>query len=186
MKEGNVDAAFAAYLEIFTDWLAIHFNGLKSYYGWQTFYGYLVKMYVEIINAKETKGENKIKFENVVLPRWRDLCQWCRLLYQGIVPLRIAVIDGQHRMCAMVKMLTGWEVFVDESTIPPKRFVQFGTDYSSEEDFFKVWMAITKTMPTVCTLVAEDSNKMEVYAKRYSKERETSQTSKKQRNLVDV
>jgi hypothetical protein len=143
-------------------------------------------MTVEMINAKETNEENKIKWENVALPRWNELCQWCRLLYQGIVPLRIGVVDGQHRMCAIVKILTGWDVILDEALIPPKRFHWSPLEHKEQETFFRDWLEISKTMPTVRTLVAKDCKTMEREAQQYSTERETSQREKKQRNLVDV
>jgi hypothetical protein len=186
MDERDVDTAFAAYLAIFHDWLNQNFNGLKTYYGWQMFYLFLVNMTVEMINGEETDEAKKLNWENVVVPRWEDLCQWCRLLYQGIVPLRIAVIDGQHRMCAVLKILSGFHVILDQTAIPPKRFDHFGSPYDGEKAFGKAWSEITKTIPTVRTLVAKDSRKMEEYAKEYSIDLETSQTSKKQRNLVDV
>lgn len=190
----DVGAVTAAYLDKFDEWLEVnHCNSLKKRSDWERFYVILAEMTVQ--KGNKTKGEEeKIDINSVAIPRPTELFQWCRLLYQGLVPLRIGVIDGQHRMCAIINLLTGWSVHLVEKQIPPKefrldsdKFVFAKRDEEAEKNYLKtVLNAMTVAKPTVRVIVAQPAFGIEYEARQYSRDRDRSQSLKKQRNLVDV
>lgn len=193
-KDQDVGAVFASYLDQFDRWLEVNnCNDLRRTSDWETLYIILAKMTVEKCNLQRDE-DKKINFRNIAIPRMNVLFQWCRLLYQGLVPLRIGVIDGQHRMCAIIKLLTRWSAIVVEKEIPPRKFelddeklvVDKRGEWLERRKFDTVLEAITAAKPTVRILVAETDLDIEEDAQCYSRERERSQSLKKQRNLVDV
>jgi hypothetical protein len=206
-RDEPVNAWFTTYLRVLDKWLSIRFNGLKTIEDWKAFYAYLAKA---VVRKENHYAKIKIANKDIVLPNLTDLFQVCRLLFQAMVKVRIGVADGQHRMCAMIHLLTGWSVTVQAHKIPPKTFNRgapygLGTENPdaniikmSPRSMSEHFNNILKTMAnpvTVLTVMATSNNHLHRRpspadilrcAVGYSKVREVSQAAKKPRLLVDV
>jgi hypothetical protein len=180
------------YFERLNLWLDSNFEGLKTTENWEDFYIHLVRMVVKLANAEKTAEEEVIDVNTVIMPRVNDLFQACRLMYQAIGPLRISVIDGQHRIAVMIKYLTHWTIDVDPTKRPPVSFVR-GTDYNDQDrntedginklDQYLRNCGLTTTLRIVQTKVLSN---LEVEGQAYSLVREISQSRHKKRSLVDA
>ena len=104
-------------------WLDTYFGGLTSCDDWEKFYVHLVRLVAKRANVHK-KEEDKIDVDKVIMPEVRDLFQACRLMYQSLGTLRNAIPDWQHRMAAMVELLTGWKIGVEPRRIPVRGFVR--------------------------------------------------------------
>ena len=182
-------------------WLDDYFGGLRSCDDWEKFYVHLAGEVVKNANAGKKKVD-KIDLKQVIMPPVRDLFQACRLMYQSLGMLRNAIPDGQHRMAAMLELLTGWKVGVEPRRIPVMGFVRgdhHGMVQGDGEDDLKVkFDAILKTIVgmgsknnqagtvTVRILRPGDNQNMEEIGEKYSKIREESQSLHEPRNLIDV
>jgi len=182
-------------------WLDDYFGGLRSCDDWEKFYVHLAGLVVKNANVRKKKVD-KIDVKQVIIPPVRDLFQACRLMYQSLGMLRNAIPDGQHRMAAMLELLTGWKVGVEPRRIPVMRFVRgdhHGMVQGDGEDDLKVkFDAILKTIVgmgskneqagtvTVRILRPGDNQNMEEIGEKYSKIREESQSLHEPRNLIDV
>lgn len=136
------------------------------------------------------KRNTDIDWKKIVFPNLPDLFQVCRLLFQANVDVRIGIIDGQHRICAMMQLLTGWSIEIQANSIPPKVFKHqplFKQSMETErEEFDQLLATMSLTLVSVRILVAGSTRDMEDYAVAYSKAREDSQSKKKPRVLMDV
>ena len=149
-------------------------------------------MVVKLANAEKTAEEDVIDVNMVIMPRVNDIFQACRLMYQAIAPIRISVIDGQHRIAVMLEYLTHWIIDVDPSKQPPLAFVR-GTGYAahygrSERDRRDILDQYLKNcgLQSTVRIVQTNSNNLEVEGQAYSLVREISQSLHKKRSLVDA
>jgi hypothetical protein len=179
----------ASYLENLDCWLDAYFDGLKTVDSWQRFYVHLVRKLV-FLTSGGLKKEDCIDANLIVMPRVRDIFHVCRLLYQAIGKLRIAVPDGQHRMAAMIELLSGWQITVESRKIPPKAFVR-EEQYLQEEDAEITLSKFERTLKTLCgkvmvRVLTPETNALESESEVYSHIREISQSKHKPRVLADV
>jgi hypothetical protein len=142
---------------------------------------------VKIANEGKTAEEDEIDVNRVIMPRVTDLRQACRLMYHAISSLRIAICDGQHRMAAMLELLTGWTIKIESSKIPPKAFVRVVDDEKERKarDEFEPVMLQLGEKVTVRIFFPETDD-LEAEGQKYSLIREVSQSHHKRRGLVDV
>jgi hypothetical protein len=179
------------YFERLNLWLETYFEGLKISEDWEDLYIHLVRMVVKLANAEKTAEEDVIDVNMVIMPRVNDIFQACRLMYQAIAPIRISVIDGQHRIAVMLQYLTHWIIDVDPSKRPPLAFVR-GTDYAdycrNERDLREILEQYLKKcgLHSTVRIVQTNSNNLEVEGQAYSLVREISQSLHKKRSLVDA
>jgi hypothetical protein len=180
----------ATYFSVYSRFLDTSFNGLETTHDWEKFYVYLVKKSIRMTKMVTDKRNTDIDWKKIVFPNVPDLFQVCRLLFQANVDVRIGIIDGQHRICAMMQLLTGWSIEIQANSIPPKVFKRQPHLKQSMEternEFDQLLSTMTSTLVSVRTLVAESTREMEDYAVAYSKAREDSQSKKKPRVLMDV
>lgn len=189
-REKPFTTVMATYFSVYSRWLDTFFNGLETTDDWEKFYVYLVKKSIRMTKTLTDKRNTDIDWKKIVFPNLPDLFQVCRLLFQANVDVRIGIIDGQHRICAMMQLLTGWSIEIQANSIPPKVFKrQPRLKQSMEterEEFDQLLATMTSTLVSVRTLVAESTREMEDYAVAYSNAREDSQSKKKPRVLMDV
>jgi hypothetical protein len=106
--------------------------------------------------------------------------------------------DGQHRICAMMNLLSGWSVTVNTKTVPPKTFQHgdhFGiVDYNKKAgerdeevaEKINLILPIMYTKVSVRTVLCDDTATFESFSVKYSQVRLDSQAKHKPRVLVDV
>jgi hypothetical protein len=180
------------YFERLNLWLNLHFDGLKTTDYWEDVYIHLVRMVVKLANAEKPAPEDVIDVDAVIMPRANDLFQACRLLYQAIGPLRISVIDGQHRIAVMLKYLTHWTIDVDPTQRPHVAFVR-GREYTDYDwntqdgrDKLDEYLKKCGFSTTVRIVQTMNNSNLEDEGQAYSLVREISQSLHKKRSLVDA
>jgi hypothetical protein len=197
----DVHMLFAEYLNTLRLWIDTHFNGLQTMENWKKFYIYLAQEVCGTANMKavgERRNDKKIDSDYIAFPKNTDIIHVCRLLFQTLVNLRVGMADGQHRICAMMNLLSGWSVTVNTKTVPPKTFQHgdhFGiVDYNKtagerdEEVAEKInlILPIMYTKVSVRTVLCDDTATFESFSVKYSQVRLDSQAKHKPRVLVDV
>ena len=123
-----------------------------------------------------------------------DIFKLCRLLFQALVPLRIAVPDGQHRIAAMIEVLAGWTITIKPLGIPPKGFepsdhhglVSKGKEHTNIQEGFKHLLKIMSGKVTARVMVPNALGSFEQQCIEYSRFRDESQSQHKPRVLVDM
>jgi hypothetical protein len=187
---------FAEYFNTLNTWLDKNFNGLKTMFNWEQLYAHLVREVVKVANKTEGRVE-KIDVDNIAFPSVTDTIHVCRLLFQALVNVRIGVADGQHRICAMLNLLSGWSITVHTKQVPPKTFEHgdhFGLvnyeprpkRFIDAENQINQILSTMSTKVMVRTVLAETNESLEKWSVGYSQVREESQAKHKPRVLVDV
>jgi len=107
-------------------------NDLKTLKDWQNFYAYLVRRLVDEFNKEQKSVDQHITANEIRMPATKiindgkketaDVIALTRLLYQAMVPVRIGVADGQHRLLATLLVLQGHHVVKSLSKSPPFYF----------------------------------------------------------------
>jgi hypothetical protein len=186
----DIHMLFAEYLNALKLWIDTHFEGLQTMENWKLFYIYLAQEVCGMANMKAV--EEKKKNKKI------DIIHVCRLLFQTLVNLCVGMADGQHHICAMMNLLSGWSIMVNMTTVPPKTFKHgdhFGmVDYhkNPEHQDEEAAKNINKILPTMCTKVnvrtvfSDNTATFESFSVKYSQVREQSQAKHKPRVLVDV
>jgi hypothetical protein len=172
-------------------WLDAYFEGLRTIDKWELFYVHLVGIVVKIANAQSTDQGDQIDANNVVMPRVNDIFQACRLMYQAIGSLRIALSDGQHRMAAILNLLSRWTIKIESRKFPPKAFVREldSTDEVTARLYFKTLLenlADNLAGRVMVRILAPNTHFLEEDGVGYSLERERSQSHHKKRGLLDA
>lgn len=197
----DVHMLFAEYLNALKLWIDTHFDGLQTMENWKLFYIYLAQEVCGWANMKATaekRIDKRIDMDLIAFPKCADIIHVCRLLFQTLVNLRVGIADGQHRICAMMNLLSGWSIRVNTTTVPPKTFqrgdhfgiVDFQKDREDQDQ--EAEENINKILPTMCTKVnvrtvlSLNTAMFESFSEKYSQVREQSQEKKKPRVLVDV
>jgi hypothetical protein len=148
-----------------------------------------------IIANEQRTDEEKIDVQKIMMPsQGHDLFKACRLIYQAIGSLRIAISDGQHRMAAMVELLSGWKINIDSRNLPPFTFRKLnegieGYILLNAEEIIKVnklLKRMTTGRATVQIIQCQSVDQLEEVSQEYSKKRAKSQALHKKRNLADV
>jgi hypothetical protein len=171
--------------------LEIHFKTLTRPEDWTVLYSYLVHLLVKDFNGFQEEEKFQIEPQDILIPRERyDLLMITRLLYQAIVPIRVAVADGQHRLLSLMNVLLGFRVCDSLSKSPPIYFEmadQFRPPYSYWQS--KMWNGLAKKCTVRLAYAKEvmpfDEN-FERLAQEYSKRRDTEQAHTRLRSLWDV
>lgn len=188
----------AEYFDRLNSWLGAYFGGLQSTENWEWFYVHLVRIVVGIANAGNSAEDSEIDMNQVIMPKVNDPFQACRLMYQAIGRLRNAVSDGQHRMAAIVQILSGWTIKIESSKIPPKAFVRGGeqsalvavmsdnpTDDMEARNYFTT--ILNKLAGRVMVrILRPGTSELDFKGEEYSFVREVSQSKHKARVTVDV
>jgi hypothetical protein len=185
----------AEYFHKLDCWLDAHFEGLKTLGDWGKFYVHLVRILVMMANADANKKQKFVIVEDdIVMPKEAHLFKACRLLFQAVVKHRIAVPDGQHRMAAMVELLSGWKITLDPKRMPPKGFEP--GDHCGIVGNYEIGpplrRAFSKILEALCgkvvvrVILPPQVFYFEPISIEYSRVREESQSKHKPRVLVDV
>ena len=171
---------FAEYTKVLDEWIDTNFFSLKTIENWKQFYGYLVY---------EVCKEAGIDSNFIAVPDCIDTIQMCRLLFQSLVNIRMAFADGQHRVCAMMKLLAGFSIEVQTMTVPPKIFnyrdPYKNGDLGPEESLNKI-LPIMTTRGNLRIISSQTTTELESLSVKYSQVREQSQAKHKPRVLIDV
>lgn len=196
--DSDVQFLFAQYFKALDAWIDKNFEGLTTMENWLHFYRFLAKEVCHRFNiaARQEGRTDTIDIFKIVFPSYTDTIKVCRLLFQSIVNLRVGLADGQHRICAIMNLLSGWSISVQTKTIPPKTFEQgdhFGilnyTKKKCDEAFSERLDQLLPAMNTkanVRIVVPETTTELESWCVKYSHIRERSQAKHKPRVLVDV
>lgn len=95
------------------------FNNLKSYHDWKHFFLFLLRAVhqtnVTKLNFSETQASS-------LLPSPGDIVGVCRLLFHSLVSVRLCIADGQHRVQAMISVLTAQLLYRSSTSNPPRYF----------------------------------------------------------------
>jgi hypothetical protein len=169
-------------------WLDAYFEGLRTIDKWELFYVHLVCIVVKIASARSTHQDDPIDVNNVVMPRVNDLFQACRLMFQAIGSLRIAISDGQHRMAVIMNLLSGLTIKFVSSDNPPQAFVKVEDhtdDVKARVDFTKLLTKLASGRVTV-RILQTNTSQLEVDGIAYSLVREVSQSHHQARGLRDM
>ena len=192
MKQGDESKKEAVlvgeYLARLHLWLNAYFGGLQKTENWELFYVHLVRVVVELANARSTHQDDPIDVNNVVMPRVNDLFQACRLMIQAIGSLRIAISDGQHRMAVIMNLLSCWTIKFISSDNPPQAFVRVEDhtdDVKARVDFTKLLTKLASGRVTV-RILQTNTSQLEVDGIAYSLVREVSQSHHQARGLRDM
>lgn len=146
------------------------------------------------------ESQETVDITKIALPSWSDIIQLCRLLFQSLVNLRLGLADGQHRICAMMNLLSGWSITVQTTTVPPKTFERGNhfriIDYDKQPDNsareVAAKEAIDKFLPLMIhkvnhrIVLVQTTAELVSSAVNFSQVREQSQAKHKPRVLVDV
>jgi hypothetical protein len=173
----------ADYLHELNAFLEERFGGLKEVEHWEKLYIHLARIVVTQKNDKcKHQKEFRVNPNHVFMPKSQDIFQACRLMYQAIVPLRMGIPDGQHRVAAMMEIMTGWKIVVQTRDIPPRVFKREST--TDEEVLTRALSSASNRV--MGRIFVPKSHDIENESERYSKMREESQSKHKPRVLVDV
>jgi hypothetical protein len=174
-------------------WLHDKFNGLKTVDDWKDLYVKLVHRVATLAN-KNRSAEDLIDPKLVILPLTTDLFQASRLLFQALGTVRNAIPDGQHRIAAMVNVLTGYMVSIDTNEDPPKMFLRkkflehralMQTENGETATIF-CEMLRDCAIKIQIKILAPTTYHLEAVSQTYSTMREHSQSSHKPRILADA
>lgn len=185
----------AEYFYNLDSWLDTYFGGLKDPGDWELLFVHLVRIVVELANDDQTDAE-QIDQDQIIMPKLRNIFQACRLMYQAIGGLRTAVPDGQHRVAAMIELLSGWKITVEPRNIPPKVFAEGdhsglakgNRDIMKKKNTTKDFNEILNTLAGKVTIriLRPETADLEKKGEEYSLVREQSQSKHKPRGFVDV
>jgi hypothetical protein len=171
---------FAEYTKVLDEWIDRNFSSLRTIENWKQFYGYLV--YAVCTEAG-------IDSNFIAVPDCTDTIQMCRLLFQSLVNIRMAFADGQHRVCAMMKLLAGFSIKVQTMSVPPKTFNYYDPykkgALGPEESLNKILPTMT-TRGNLRIISSQTTTELESWCVKYSQVREQSQAKHKPRVLIDV
>ena len=176
-------------------------NDLKTLKDWQNFYAYLVLRLVEEFNKEQMSEDQHIMANEIRMPATKnisdgkketaDVIALTRLLYQAMVPVRLGVADGQHRLLATLLVLQGRHVNNSLSRSPPFYFsflrdrgIGYGIQTFGDalQGKCNVRFVYHEGITSSDLLVRNFENVGEAY----STIRDTSQTCKRPRSLCDM
>ena len=197
----NMAHLLAQYFDKLESWLA-GFN-LMTPGGWESLYATLAdKLIVPTMPDKlgaiaspDSGRQPSIAIDQVFMPSTAgDIFKLCRILFQALVPLQIAVPDGQHRIAAMMELLAGWTITIKPLGIPPKGFepsdhhglVSKGKEDTDIEEDFKQLLKVMSGKVTARVMVPTALDSFEQQCIEYSRFRDESQFQHKPRVLVDM
>jgi hypothetical protein len=200
--------------------LDLTFNGLNTLKDWQNFYAYLVRRLVDHFNTLQDSEEQKINADEIRMPaiyedtketadvneedttkktadvnedttETADVISLTRLLYQAMVPIRLGVADGQHRILATLLVLQGHHVFNSLSKSPPFYFEFLrhrGSGYGIQKcgNALQGKCSVRFLYHLSLTSSAVYERDFENLAEDYSRIRDTSQASKRRRTISDM
>lgn len=198
VRETSLTALTAEWFQFLENWLDKFFESLHSYGEWTRFYCFLAIKMKEQMKLLSRFGE--LEVDKILVPPAGSICNVCRLLFQAICPIRIAVPDGQHRLVALLHLLTGHAIAKDSNKTPPRFFIhdpRHGGLFGSEVDFpFRNELdkrkRLTDLLSSVCSpatirvLVPTETGDFEKGCERFSMGRIESQNHTKPRYLRDV
>jgi hypothetical protein len=199
----------------------VTFNGLNTLKDWQNFYAYLVRRLVDHFNSLQDSEEQKINADEIRMPaiyeditkktadgneedttketaninedtkETADVISLTRLLYQALVPIRLGVADGQHRILATLLVLQGHHVFNSLSKSPPFYFEFLrhrGSGYGIQKcgNALQGKCSVRFVYHLSVTSPAVYEREFENLAEEYSRIRDTSQASKRRRSISDM
>lgn len=173
--------------------LEVNFNHLAKQQDWTSLYVYLVNILVEDFNENQPNDTLKISAEDILIPYTdHELLAITRLLYQAIVPIRIGVADGQHRVLSLMNLLMGFGVFDSLSKSPPIFFAKDKNIIDGYRRNLSKWQMWSKKS-TVRFVYPKDlysdlhfTANFETVAQEFSKLRDTEQSTTRLRTLCDV
>ena len=185
----------AEFFQFFDEWLTKYFGGLTSVDQWEQFYIHLVGKVSNLRLSDRSVAEGhhvitEIDTDNVLVPKVPDIFNLCRLMYHALTGLRIALPDGQHRIAAIVRLLTGYEIVFNGTEHPPRSF-RWGITFIDlmlevpGEDQSSI-LAKLSIQATVRIIVPTRTADFETECERYSRVRTISQAKAKPRVLSDV
>jgi hypothetical protein len=188
----------AEYFDKLESWLN-QFDQLVMPAAWEDLYATLVDKLSYITNSESGSSRPFIHVDQVLMPTTAaDIFKLCRLLFQALVPLWIAVPDGQHRIAAMVELLAGWTIAIKPLGIPPKGFEpsdhhglvspersNWSTHVGIRDDFKELLKKMSGKV-TARVMVPTSVEMFEHQCIEYSRFRDESQSRHKPRVLVDV
>lgn len=95
------------------------FNSLKEYDDWKHFFLFLLRAVHVLPEASEgfTTATGRS-----LLPSPGDIVGVCRILFQTVVSVRLCMADGQHRVQAMLSVLTAQMLYRSSTASPPRYF----------------------------------------------------------------
>jgi hypothetical protein len=170
-------------------WLEAYFDDLQTPESWEKLYVHLVRILGDMANEDQglrNTDKDAIAVGNIHVPNVNDILQVCRLLFQAMGSLRNAIVDGQHRMCAMVEMFCDMTIAILPRSIPPRQFDRGGSLHEIDRNggqYRNILQAMASSKVTVRVLVPDNLKKDSI---KYSNVRENSQAKKKPRVLADV
>jgi hypothetical protein len=190
----------AEFYEFVREWLDKFFGGLKRKQDWYKFYGFLVlKVDKRLIKSKSTidiyggKVDRipQVNVENIMVPKDEDICNVCRLFFQAICKFRNAIPDGQHRMTALVHLLSGYGIKIDSQIIPDAFFVHDEThaglfSEGGPSDPLSLLLRKTNMTCTARIIVPNLFKTFEQVCQSYSLQRTDSHGKTRQRLIQDV
>jgi hypothetical protein len=174
------------------------FNGLNTMKDWQHFYAHLVRRLVLDFNRQQDSEEQKINADEIRMPainedtkETTDVVALTRLLYQAMVTIRVAVADGQHRILATLLVLQGHHVCNSLSRSPPFYFeflpdIGLGYGIQTYGEALQGRCSVRFVYHVTLNSLDIHMRNFEKLGEAYSRIRDTSQASKRQRTLCDM